>query len=126
MSNRLYVENLAPGITDASLRALFSQKGEVIEVKLVMDPATGRSNGRAYVTMATPELAAAALSLHSHSMDGRNIAVTQARPVEARPVGQIGHGFDVYQSPEQKAAARNGRHNHNGRKQGRRRFGSPR
>lgn len=126
MSNRLYVENLAPGITDASLRALFSQKGEVIEVKLVMDPATGRSNGRAYVTMATPELAAAALSLHSHSMDGRNIAVTQARPVEARPVGQIGHGFDVYQSPEQKAAARNGRHNNNGRKQGRRRFGSPR
>ena len=61
MNNRLYVENLAPGITDASLRALFSQKGQVLEVKLVLDPATGRSNGRAYVTMATPELAAAAL-----------------------------------------------------------------
>jgi RNA recognition motif-containing protein len=124
MNNRLYVENLAPGITDTSLRDLFSKKGEVLEVKLVLDPATGRSNGRAYVTMATPELAAAALSLHSHSLDGRNIAVTEARPVDARPLGQIGHGFEVYQSPEQKAAARNAQRN--GRKHGKRRFASPR
>ena len=124
MNNRLYVENLAPGITDASLRDLFSKKGEVLEVKLVMDPSTGRSNGRAYVTMATPELAAAALSLHSHSLDGRNIAVTEARPVEARPLGLIGHGFDVYQSPEQKNAARNAQRN--GRKHGKRRFSSSR
>src|ERR1700689_77609 len=109
MNNRLYVENLAPGITDASLRDLFSKKGQVLEVKLVLDPATGRSNGRAYLTMATPELAAAALSLHSHSLDGRNIAVTEARPVESRPLGQIGHGFEVYQSPEQKNAARHAR-----------------
>ena len=124
MNNRLYVENLAPGITDAGLRDLFSKKGQVIEVKLVLDPATGRSNGRAYVTMATPELAAAALSLHSHSLDGRNIAVTEARPVDARPIGQIGHGFEVYQSPEQKNAARNAQRN--GRKHGKRRFASPR
>jgi RNA recognition motif-containing protein len=124
MNNRVYVENLAPGITDASLRDLFSKKGEVIEVKLVLDPATGRSNGRAYITMATPELAAAALSLHSHSLDGRNIAVTQARPVDARPLGQIGHGFDVYQSPEQKTAARHAQRN--GRKHGKRRFSSSR
>ena len=51
--------------------------------------------------MATPEFAAAALSLHSHSMDGRNIAVTEARPLEANR-GPDGHGFEVYQSPEQK------------------------
>jgi RNA recognition motif-containing protein len=125
MNNRLYVENLAPGITDASLLELFSKKGRVLEVKLVLDPATGRSNGRAYVTMATPELAAAALSLHSHSLDGRNIAVTEARPVEARPLGLIGHGFDVYQSPEQKAAARNAKGG-GGRNRGKRRFTSHR
>jgi RNA recognition motif-containing protein len=124
MNNRLYVENLAPGITDVSLRDLFSKTGKVLEVQLVLDPSTGRSNGRAYVTMATPELATAALSLHSHSLDGRNIAVTQARPIDARPVGQIGHGFEVYQSPEQKTAARNAQRN--GRKHGRRRFTSSR
>jgi RNA recognition motif-containing protein len=124
MNNRLYVENLAPGITDEGLRDLFSKKGKVIEVKLLLDPGTGRSNGRAYVTMATPELAAAALSLHSHSLDGRNIAVTEARPVEARPLGLIGHGFDVYQSPEQKAAARNAKGGR--RDRGKRRFASSR
>jgi RNA recognition motif-containing protein len=119
MNNRLYVENLAPGSTDESLRELFSKKGEVLEIKLVLDPATGRSNGRAYVTMATPELAAAALSLHSHNLNGRNIAVTQARPTETRPLGLISHGFEVYQSPEQKSAARkarrSGRHRGRGR-----------
>lgn len=124
MNNRLYVENLAPGVTNEGLRDLFSKKGKVIEVKLLLDPGTGRSNGRAYVTMATPELAAAALSLHSHSLDGRNIAVTEARPVEARPLGLIGHGFDVYQSPEQKAAARNAKGG--GRNRGKRRFASSR
>jgi transformer-2 protein len=128
MNNRLYVENLPPGITDAGLRDLFSKKGHVLEVKLLLDPATSRSNGRAYVTMATPELAAAALSLHSHSLDGRNIAVTEARPVDARPLGQIGHGFDVYQSPEQKSAARQARGGGGGggRKHGKRRFASSR
>jgi hypothetical protein len=48
--------------------------------------------------------------------------VTEARPVDARPLGLIGHGFDVYQSPEQKAAARNAKGG--GRNRGRRRFAS--
>jgi RNA recognition motif-containing protein len=122
MNNRLYVENLGPGITDERLRELFSQKGQVLEVQMVLDP-SGRSNGRAYVTMATPELATAALSFHSHSLEGRNIAVTHARPIEAKPVGMIGQGFDVYQSPEQqRAAARNNNQNRKGRNGGRRRF----
>jgi RNA recognition motif-containing protein len=97
MNNRLYVENLSPAITDGVLRELFSKTGPVVDVTLLLDPGTGRSNGRAYVTMATPELAAAALALHSHSLDGRNIAVTQARPVVERPAGMIGQGFDHYQ-----------------------------
>jgi RNA recognition motif-containing protein len=105
MNNRLYVENLGPGITDQSLRELFSQKGQVLEIQMVLDPSTGKSNGRAYITMATPELAVAALAFHSHSLEGRNIAVTQARPIEARPAGMIGQGFDVYQSPDQQRAA---------------------
>ena len=124
MNTRLFVENLAPGVTDASLKELFSKAGQVIEVKLVLDAGTGRSNGRAYVTMATPEVAAAALLLHSHPLEGRNIAVTEARPLQARPVGQIGQGFEVYQSPEQRSAAR--RAQASSRKQGRRRFSSAR
>ena len=96
MNNRLYIENLPPSATEASLRELFSKQGSVKEVKLVMDAATGRSRGRAFVTMATPELAQSALkSLHSHKVDGRNIVVSEARPLEAQPDGQIGHGFEA-------------------------------
>ena len=96
MSNRLYVENLPPSVNEGSLRELFSTMGAVTEVKLVTDAVTGVSRGRAFVTMATPEIAQAAMkSLHSHSLGGRNIAVTEARPAEATPVGLIGHGFET-------------------------------
>src|SRR3954471_2310858 len=97
MNKRLYVENLPASATERSVRELFSQTGPVTEVQLMLDPATGRSRGRAFVTMATPELAQAALkSLHQHSLDGRNIAVTEARPVEERSTtGLIGHGFEA-------------------------------
>ena len=96
MTNRLYVENLPPTATESSVRELFSQKGSVTEVKLMVDAKSGVSRGRAFVTMATPELAATALrSLHSSSLGGRNIAVSEARPPEERPTGLIGHGFEV-------------------------------
>jgi cold-inducible RNA-binding protein len=96
MNNRLYVENLPPGTNEGSLRELFSKTGTVTEVKLVIDASTGLSRGRAFVTMATPEIAASAMkSLHSHSLGGRNIAVTEARPTEERPTGLIGQGFET-------------------------------
>src|SRR3954452_480218 len=97
MNKILYVENLPASATERSVQDLFSQKGPVTEVKLMLDPSTGRSRGRAFVTMSTPEVAAAAMkALHGHSLDGRNIAVTEARPVEERSTtGLIGHGFET-------------------------------
>jgi RNA recognition motif-containing protein len=114
MNNRLYVENLPPSATESSLRELFSQKGSVTEVKLVVDANTGVSRGRAFVTMATPELAESAIRLlHSHSLGGRNIAVSEARPVVESPVGLIGHGFEggIGQGQPQRS---NGNHNGKG------------
>jgi len=91
MTNRLYVENLPPSATEGSVRELFSQKGSVLEVKLMVDATTGVSRGRAFVTMATPAIAETAMrSLHSHSLGGRNIAVTEARPPVESPIGLIG------------------------------------
>jgi hypothetical protein len=54
-------------------------------------------------------------------LDGRNIAVTEARPVDERPQGQIGHGFEVYQNIEQRAA-RNSKGGGGGRHRGKGRF----
>ncbi len=95
MNPKLYVGNLPPGVTEADLRLLFSRVGDVAEVQLVLDPATNQSRGQAFVTMATAELAAAALSaLHSYSLGGRYIVVTEARPPQ-EPKGLISAGFDL-------------------------------
>jgi RNA recognition motif-containing protein len=95
MSPRLYVGNLSPGVTEADLRLLFSRIGAVTEVQLKLDPTTHQSRGYAFVTMATPELAAAALrELHSCNFGGRYIAVTEARPPQ-EPKPLLNGGFDL-------------------------------
>src|SRR4051812_8562649 len=99
MNTKLYVENLPGSATEGTLKELFSQHGAVNEVKLMLDPATGVSRGRAFVTMATPEGAAAALNaLKSYTLGGRNIAVNEARPQPENPAGLIGHGFELGRS----------------------------
>ena len=98
MNSKLYAGNLAPDISEADLRLLFSQAGAVTEVHLVLDPTTHQSRGHAFVTMATPELAAAALSgLHGCKLGGRYITVTEARPPQ-EPKGMMSEGFDLLPS----------------------------
>ena len=95
MNSKLYVGNLSPGVTEADLRLLFSRVGGVAEVHLKLDPSTQQSRGYAFVTMATPELAAAALrELHSYNFGGRYIAVTEARPPQ-EPKPLINEGFNL-------------------------------
>ena len=94
MNSRLYIGNLLPSVSEEDLRLLFSRTGTVIEVKLVLDPATNQSRGYAFVTMGTPELAAAALKeYHSYNLGGRHITVTEARPPQ-EPKGTMSEGFD--------------------------------
>ena len=95
MNPRLYIGNLSPGVTENDLRLLFSRAGAVTEVQLTLDAATTKSRGFAFVTMATPELAAAALrEFHCYNLGGRYITVTEARPPEERK-GQMSEGFDL-------------------------------
>ena len=92
MNSKLYVGNLPPNVSEADLRLLFSRIGAVVEVHLVTD-GMQQSRGQAFVTMATPELAAKAMNdLHSYSLGGRNIAVTEARPPQ-EPKGMMSEGF---------------------------------
>ena len=93
MNSKLYVGNLGPEVSEADLRLLFSRAGTVTEVHLVLDPTTGQSRGHAFVTMATPELAATALNdLHCCNVAGRYITVTEARPPQ-EPKGMMSEGF---------------------------------
>ena len=95
MTPRLYIGNLSPSVTEDDLRLLFSRAGAVTEVHLMLDAATTKSRGFAFVTMATPELAAAALrEFHCYNLGGRYITVTEARPPQERK-GQMSEGFDL-------------------------------
>jgi cold-inducible RNA-binding protein len=98
MNSKLYVGNLSPSVSEDDLRLLFSRAGAVTELKLMLDPDTHQSRGFAFVTMATPELAAAALrDFHCYEIGGRHITVTEARPPQ-QPTGLMSEGFDLHPS----------------------------
>jgi RNA recognition motif-containing protein len=83
MSTKLYVGNLSYNVTENDLQDLFAKHGPVSEVNLMMDRLSGRPRGFAFVTMATPEGAQAAIAaLNEQPLDGRNLTVNEARPRE--------------------------------------------
>lgn len=99
MNTKLYVGNLSASVTENDLQTLFSQHGPLTEVQLMMDSATGRFRGFAFVTMATPEAAQAALqALHSHKLGERYITVHEARPPAERPRGSLIGDGDPHRS----------------------------
>lgn len=91
MNTKLYVGNLPFSSTALELQGLFAQAGGVAAIDLVFDKLTGRSRGFAFVTMATPEDARAAIDkLHGHALDGRSLTVSEARPPAERPARDFG------------------------------------
>lgn len=85
MSNKLFVGNLSYNVTENDLQDLFAQYGTVTEANLMLDRASGRSRGFAFVTMDSPESASAAIqALNGKNWEGRNLSVSEARPREER------------------------------------------
>src|SRR5271170_608808 len=90
MGNRLYVGNLSFNTSQDALRAAFAECGEVAEVAIINDRDTGRPRGFAFVTMASPQAAAAAIAkMNGANLDGRQLRVNEA---EDRPRGGGGGG----------------------------------
>jgi RNA recognition motif-containing protein len=93
MSTKLFVGNLSFNTTENDLQDAFAAHGTVTEANLMMDRATGRPRGFAFVTMSTPEEAKKAIeALNGSSMDGRALTVNEARPKTDRPAGGGGGG----------------------------------
>ena len=81
MGRRLYVGNLPYSATEDQLTELFSRAGKVDSVRVMRDMATGRARGFAFVEMQTDEAAQTAIQrLNDTDLDGRKIAVNEARP----------------------------------------------
>lgn len=85
MATKLFVGSLSYNTTDASLEEFFAQAGNVVSAKVIIDRDTNRSKGFGFVEMASDEEAKAAIDqLNGKELDGRPIAVNEARPQENR------------------------------------------
>ena len=84
MGKKLYVGNLAYGVTDADLQRLFEAHGTVQSAQVIMDRDTGRSKGFGFVEMGSDQEAQAAIqALSGKEVDGRALTVNEARPKTA-------------------------------------------
>jgi len=93
MGSRLYVGNLAYGVTSSDLEQLFAQHGQVQSAEVVSDRETGRSKGFGFVQMGSDEEAQAAIAaMHGQQHEGRALTVNEAKPREDRPRGGGGGG----------------------------------
>ncbi len=91
MGSKLFVGSLSFDTTDQSLSDAFAQAGTVVSAKVIMDRMTGRSKGFGFVEMSSPEEAQKAMDLwNGKPLDGRNVAVNEARPMEPRTGGGSG------------------------------------
>jgi RNA recognition motif-containing protein len=89
MEIRIYVGNLAKSTTEAEIKALFEQAGEVTTVDLVKDRFSGLSKGFAFVTMTTQADADKAISMfNAYSLAGNEIKVNIAKPRVERGPGR--------------------------------------
>jgi RNA recognition motif-containing protein len=88
MNNKLFVGNISFNTTENDLQDAFAAHGTVLEANLMMDRATGRPRGFAFVTMSTDAEAQTAISaMNGVQMDGRALTVNAARPREERSGG---------------------------------------
>jgi RNA recognition motif-containing protein len=84
MGKKLYVGNLAYGISDSDLEQLFAPHGTVQSAQVIMDRDTGRSKGFGFVEMGSDQEAQTAIqALNGKEVDGRSLTVNEARPKES-------------------------------------------
>jgi RNA recognition motif-containing protein len=84
----IYVTNISFKATDADLKELFQQHGEVTSAKIIIDKQTQRSRGFGFVEM--PETASAQkamTALNGFSFQGKDLTVNEARPKTDAPRG---------------------------------------
>jgi RNA recognition motif-containing protein len=89
----LFVGNLNPETTAASLRTLFSEFGEVVASKVIIDNATGMSRGFGFVEMADKFHSYDAIdNIDSIFFEGNVISVKEAKQNNTKD-GKSGGSF---------------------------------
>ena len=88
----IFVAKLNYTSTSEQLESMFSQYGEVISAKVIIDRETQRSKGYGFVEMPNDDEGKIAIQeLNGSNLDGNNIVVKEARPREERGGGGGGY-----------------------------------
>ncbi len=82
---KLHVGNLPFSVDEEELKNLFAEYNAE-EITLIKDKFSGRSKGFGFVTISNDEVAQKAIAdLNDKDVQGRQIKVSEARPMEDRP-----------------------------------------
>jgi RNA recognition motif-containing protein len=82
---KLFIGGLSFETTEETLTEAFAKAGTVISAVIIKDRMTQRSKGFGFVEMETEEMAQAAITMwNDQELDGRHVAVNEARPLEKR------------------------------------------
>lgn len=81
----IYLGNLPLTASEADVRKIFGQYGEVAEVLLITDRETGQSRGFGFVKMNPADADAAIAALDGVDVEGHTLRVNEARDRGARP-----------------------------------------
>jgi RNA recognition motif-containing protein len=85
MATKLFVGSLAYSVTDQELEDFFAAIGKVTSAKVIVDRETNRSKGFGFVEMENDDEAKAAVAqLNGKDLNGRAVAIDEAKPQENR------------------------------------------
>lgn len=69
----MFLGGLSPNSTEESVRAFYSQFGEVMDVIIMRDPTTKRSRGFGFITFKDSSMVDRAQASRPHVVDGKYV-----------------------------------------------------
>lgn len=91
MSKKLFVGNLPYSVTQEQLKEMFTSYGEISEAIIINDRMSGQSKGFGFVTFSDDTAATTAMNeMNGKDVEGKNITVSEARPMGDRPRRSFG------------------------------------
>jgi len=84
MATSIYVGNLPWNASEEEVSKLFSDYGEVLSTKIILDRETGRSRGFGFVEMEKADADEAIKAINGTQFGGRTLKVNEAQPRQPR------------------------------------------
>lgn len=83
---KLYIGNLPFSITKEDLQKEFSKFGNIEDITIITDKFSGKSKGFGFITFSDDEDGKKAIAeMNEKEFQGRNLKVSEAKPMEERP-----------------------------------------